>query len=79
MQWNFPIVFSHHDANVIYTGSLWYLIVQLENGVRVTVKTPVETQRAYTVGDAVTLSIAPDDLLLYPYPEGGLDAEIALE
>jgi ABC-type Fe3+/spermidine/putrescine transport system ATPase subunit len=66
-------------VDVIYTGSLWYLIVELENGVRVTVKNPVETRRSYAVDDAVTLSIAPDDLLLYPYPENGLEAEIALE
>lgn len=66
-------------VDVIYTGSLWYLIVELENGVRVTVKTPVVTRRAYAVDDAVTLSIAPDDLLLYRYPESGLEAEIALE
>jgi ABC-type Fe3+/spermidine/putrescine transport system ATPase subunit len=65
--------------DVIYTGNLWYLTVELENGVPITVKTPVETHRAYTVDDKVTLSIAPDDLLLYRYPDGGLEAEIALE
>lgn len=66
-------------VDVIYTGSLWYLIVQLVNDIRITVKKPVEIQRTYAVDDEVTLSIAPDDLLSYRYPESGLDAEIALE
>ena len=66
-------------VDVIYTGNLWYLTIQLANGVRITVKTPVETRRSFTVDDEVTLSIAPDDLLLYRYPERGLEAEIALE
>jgi ABC-type Fe3+/spermidine/putrescine transport system ATPase subunit len=66
-------------VDVSYTGSLWYLIVELVNGVRVTVKKPVEPRCTYAVDDEVILSLAPDDLLLYPYPERGLEAEIALE
>ncbi len=35
--------------------------------------------RPFHVYDNITITILPENILVYPYPEKGLDSELALE
>jgi len=67
-------------VDVLYSGSTVRIRVKLENGDIVVAK---QTLRVDTLtirgGDEITLSIPPQRILVYPYPEGGLENELALE
>jgi len=67
-------------VDVLYSGSIVRLKVELANGDRVVVKKALSFERpTFNVGDKVTVNIPPKDILVYPYPEEGLDRALALE
>lgn len=67
-------------VDIIYSGSIGRIRVELANGDEVFVKKGLSFQRPMLgVGDNVMVSITPENIVVYPYPEGGLDRELALE
>jgi ABC-type Fe3+/spermidine/putrescine transport system ATPase subunit len=67
-------------VKVIYSGSIIRVIIQLEGGETVVVKKTVGAKRPeYGVGDKVVIGITPKNVLVYKYPQGGLNKELALE
>jgi len=67
-------------VDVLYSGSTVRIRVKLGNGSIVVAKQMLHSEAA-TIrgGDDITLSIPPQRILVYPYPEGGLEKELALE
>lgn len=67
-------------VDVLYSGSTGRIRVELGNGDIVVAKQMlrfgVATIRG---GDDITLNVPPQKILVYPYPEGGLEKELALE
>lgn len=53
--------------------------IRLKNEDKVVVIRPSMVGKWFKVGDAVTVSFDPEHLLVYPYPEKGLESELALE
>ena len=67
-------------VDVIYSGSIVRVRVKLANGAQIVAKAALLAERSpFRVGEAVTFSISSENVLLYPYPEEGLDKELALE
>lgn len=67
-------------VDVIYSGGIVRVRVKLVNGAQIVAKMALSADRPpFRVGDIVTFSVSPDNVLLYPYPEEGLDRELALE
>jgi len=67
-------------VDVIFSGSIGRVRVKLANGDLVVVKTALSFERpVFSVGDGIDLSVSPESILVYPYPEEGLDKELALE
>lgn len=67
-------------VDVLYSGSIVRIRVRLTNEDFVVVKEAVGlNEQMYGVGDVVTLNVAPENILLYPYPKEGLDRQLALE
>ncbi|MCW4027548.1 MAG: ABC transporter ATP-binding protein [Candidatus Bathyarchaeota archaeon] len=66
--------------NKVFTGSTVRYEVRAENGESVVVRQPF-TSDAYmrNLGDTINLFFPPRSLLLYPYPEEGLEKEISVE
>jgi ABC-type Fe3+/spermidine/putrescine transport system ATPase subunit len=66
--------------DVLYSGSMGRIRVKLGNDDIVVSKQTLHSEVATIQGgDDVTLSISPQRILVYPYPEGGLENELALE
>jgi ABC-type Fe3+/spermidine/putrescine transport system ATPase subunit len=67
-------------VDVLYSGSTGRIRVKLDNGDIVVAKQTLHVE-TLTIrgGDEITLSIPPQRILVYPYPEGGLERELALE
>jgi ABC-type Fe3+/spermidine/putrescine transport system ATPase subunit len=65
--------------NVIFSGNIERVLIQLSNGERITVKTTEELSEHLTINTQIRLSIDPDHILVYSYPEEGLENELALE
>lgn len=66
--------------DVIFSGNIGRVKVKLVNGDLIVVKMPLSFEmRMFRLGDKVTIKILPENILVYPYPEKGLDKEIALE
>jgi len=66
--------------DVLYSGSIIRLKIRLPNGELVVAKKPLSFERpSYAVGAEVTVSVAPENILVYDYPEKGLYRELALE
>lgn len=67
-------------VDVLYSGSTVRIRIKLGNGKIVVAKQMLHSEVATIhVGDDITLSIPPQRILVYPYPEGGLEKELALE
>ncbi|MFQ6075521.1 MAG: ABC transporter ATP-binding protein [Candidatus Bathyarchaeia archaeon] len=69
-----------HITEITLSGGFNRILVKLRSGDTAVVKTSsglVELQLG--VDEDVMLSISPENILVYPYPETGLDKELALE
>ncbi len=67
-------------VDVLYSGNIVRTRVVLTNERTVVVKRAlVFSEKIPSVGESVTIHVDPEDTLLYPYPEAGLDKELALE
>ncbi len=65
--------------DILYSGSTVRIKVQLTNGDLVIVKkAPSVKEATFTIGDKVTITISPEDILVYKLPEN-LNKELALE
>jgi|Deesub1362B_J571_1020462.scaffolds.fasta_scaffold06597_2 ABC-type Fe3+/spermidine/putrescine transport system ATPase subunit len=60
-----------------YTGSYIYYKLKLENGVEVFSLT--EAEKTYKAGDKIYASFPPEYIILFKYPEEGLEKELSLE
>jgi len=65
--------------NRVFVGSLVRYQVRMDTGESIVVKYPTLTNRRFDVGDEVNLIFPPQHVLLYPYPEAGLEKEISIE
>lgn len=66
--------------NMLYSGNVVRVRVRLPNEDIVVVKKAVGfKEQLYRIGESVKVQIAPEKILMYPYPEGGLQRELALE
>jgi ABC-type Fe3+/spermidine/putrescine transport system ATPase subunit len=67
-------------VDVLYSGSIGRIRVKLGNGSIVVAKQMLHSEVAtIRSGNDITLSIPPQRILVYPYPKGGLEKELALE
>ena len=65
--------------DILYSGRLIRLKVKLANGDLVVVKKALSFERpTFTIGDKVTITISPKNILVYNHPEN-LNKELALE
>ncbi len=72
--------FSGEITDVLYSGNIIRIRVRLKNGEFVVAKKAIRHNRQICeVGEILTLSVAPEDILVYSYPEAGLGQELALE
>ena len=72
--------FSGEIEDMLYSGSIVRLRVRLDNGELIVVKKALSLGKpAYSAGDEITVKVSPENLLVYPYPKGGLSKELALE
>jgi len=62
-----------------FLGSLVRFEVSADNGVLVIVKKPSSEATKFNVGDNVNIILPREYLLLYPYPEEGLEKAISIE
>jgi ABC-type Fe3+/spermidine/putrescine transport system ATPase subunit len=65
---------------VTFMGSMVRYEVKTENGKVVVVKTPFSsTSQELRIGTWVKLKFPPESVLLYQYPQSGLEKEISVE
>ena len=65
---------------VLYSGRIVRVKIRLSGGVQIMAKTALHSDvYPFTIGKAVTFSVSSQDVLLYSYPEEGLEKELALE
>ena len=70
---------SGNVMDILYSGRIIRLKVKLAKGDLVVVKKVVSFERStFTIGDKVTITISPKNILVYNYPEN-LNTELALE
>jgi len=66
--------------NVIFMGSTVRYEVRTDNGELIVVKRPFATDTyRWDAGSRVYLSFPPSAILLYPYPQAGIEKEISVE
>jgi ABC-type Fe3+/spermidine/putrescine transport system ATPase subunit len=66
-------------VEVLYSGSIIRLKVQLTNDALVVVKRTLRFERLMpAISDKVTITVSPNNILVYSYPEN-LNKELALE
>lgn len=66
--------------DVLYSGSIVRVRVMLPNEILVIAKKIIGlNEPVYSGGELVTINVAPENILVYPYPENGLKNELALE
>ena len=65
--------------DTIYSGKIRRIRIQLITGDVITMKIIDEEKRGLKLNTDITLSIAPETVLVYSYPEDGLETELALE
>ncbi|MFQ6095188.1 MAG: ABC transporter ATP-binding protein [Candidatus Bathyarchaeia archaeon] len=71
---------SGNVVDVIYSGSVIRLKVELINGDLVVIKKTLSYEKPmFAVGDNITINVSPKNILVYDYPEKGLHRELALE
>lgn len=71
---------SGRIESMVFMGSTIRYEVRTEDGELIVVKCPfVSGAYGWNVGSHVNLELPPDAVLLYPYPEAGLEKEISIE
>jgi len=65
--------------NELFVGSTVRYMVRTDTGESIVAKYPTIANRRFDVGDEVNLTFPPQHVLLYPYPDGGLEKEISIE
>ena len=66
--------------NKVFVGSTVRYEVRTESGELIVVRTPFTSESyRWKVGNSVNLTFPPRSILLYPYPEAGLEREISIE
>ncbi len=65
--------------NKIFIGSTIRYNVKLNSGELIIVKYPAEERGGFNVGDNVKVRFPPEHVLVYPYPEEGLEKRISIE
>lgn len=63
----------------IYSGKIKRIRIQLVTEDLIVLKIVEEERRNLVVNTDITISIAPESILVYSYPEDGLETELALE
>jgi ABC-type Fe3+/spermidine/putrescine transport system ATPase subunit len=63
----------------VFVGSMIRYEVRTENGELIIAKRSFSDASQWDVGDRVNVAFPPNSVLLYPYPEEGLEKEISLE
>jgi ABC-type Fe3+/spermidine/putrescine transport system ATPase subunit len=63
----------------VFTGPLGRFRIRLRNGEDVVIKQHLSPKTTQQNGDNVFINIKPSNILVYPYPESGLESELALE
>ena len=67
-------------TDIIYSGSLVRLHVELHDGNTVVIKKALRFGEPLPrIGGKITIRIPPENVLVYPYPERGLHRELSLE
>jgi ABC-type Fe3+/spermidine/putrescine transport system ATPase subunit len=67
-------------TDIVYSGCLLRLHVELPNGIVITIKRALRFNEPIPrAGGNVTVSVPPENVLVYPYPEAGLHRELSLE
>jgi len=64
--------------NRIFIGSLIRYEVRLKSGELVVAKHPVKIDHGFNAGDKVNLTFPAQRVLLYPFPQAGLETEISI-
>jgi len=73
-------VLSGRITNIVYSGSLLRLSVEIPNENEVIIKKALRFGESLPrLSENVTISIQPENVLVYPYPERGLHRELSLE
>mgnify|MGYP000259321140 CR=1 FL=1 len=71
---------SGNITDIVYSGSLVRIYVELPNESRIVIKKALRFGEPLPrIGEKVTVSISPENILMYPYPERGLRRELSLE
>jgi len=71
---------SGEVVDMLYSGRIVRVRIMLGNGDLIVAKKAVSfNDQMYNVGEAVTIHVAPENILMYSYPKGGLEQELALE
>ncbi|UCG37026.1 MAG: ABC transporter ATP-binding protein [Candidatus Bathyarchaeota archaeon] len=66
--------------DVLYSGSIIRVMIKLPNDETIAAKRIASFDKPmYDVSESVTISVSPDNVLVYPYPEEGLKKALALE
>lgn len=65
--------------DTIYSGKIRRIRIQLITEDVIVLKIIDEERRQLTLNTDITMSIAPESILVYSYPEDGLETELALE
>jgi ABC-type Fe3+/spermidine/putrescine transport system ATPase subunit len=66
--------------DVMYSGSIIRVRIELWNSVRITFKKVIDRKHfSFRIDEPVTITIPPKNILVYSYPEGGLEDELSLE
>ena len=72
--------FKGEVMDIIYSGSMARINVELPGGEKITVKKALTFERIqFKSGELIKISISPKDILVFPYPEKGLHKELDLE
>ena len=66
-------------SDVIYSGSVIRIKIMLRNGTQVVSKTLAHERNTLTINRNVTISVHPNNILIYPFPKESLFHELALE
>ena len=66
--------------DLIYSGKICRFKLKLTNNNTITIKDITSFGKPICkIADNVIVNVLPKDILVYPYPKGGLDKELALE
>jgi ABC-type Fe3+/spermidine/putrescine transport system ATPase subunit len=67
-------------TEVMYSGNIGRVRMKLSNGDPIVIKMALGIKnRQFHLNDNITINILPENILVYPYPEKGLEMELALE